>query len=184
LSFEILTYGRDELRTVADPVGEVTDAVRAVAREMLEAMYAANGLGLAAEQVGRSEALCVIDVPAEMQRAESEPVPMPLVLADPEITASRGEQCGQEGCLSFPEIYVDVMRAAEVEVSYTDLANRRRTLRATGLLARAIQHELDHLHGVLLVDRMSAVQKVAVSGKLKRLKKQNASCRPAPSTAG
>ena len=83
----------------------------------------------------------------------------------------RGEQTGQEGCLSFPEIFADVTRAAHVKVEYMDLENRPQTLEGNGLLARALQHELDHLQGVLLVDRMSAVQKFAFSGRLKRLKK-------------
>ena len=91
---------------------------------------------------------------------------------NPEITAADGEQCGDEGCLSFPEIYVKIRRAADVTAAYTDLDNRRQTVRATGLLARAIQHEIDHLNGVLLVDRMSMVQKAALAGKLKRLKKR------------
>jgi peptide deformylase len=98
---------------------------------------------------------------------------MPLVLINPRIVASSGTQVGQEGCLSFPDIYVQIKRAAEVTVAFTDLEGRERELHGMGLLARAIQHELDHLNAVLLVDRMSAVQKVSVAGKLKRLKKES-----------
>ena len=173
MSYKVLTYGRDELRTVADPVPEVTDEIRRMAKDMLEAMYAANGLGLAAEQVGRREAICVIDVPMETLEPEDRSMPMPLIMVNPETVESEGLQIEQEGCLSFPEIFVKIKRAAGVEVAYTDLSNRRQQIRASGLLARAIQHELDHLQGILLVDRMSAMQKVAVSGKLKRLKKQS-----------
>jgi peptide deformylase len=173
LPYSILTYGRDELRTVAEPVAEVTDAIRRLAKQMLQAMYAANGLGLASEQIGRNEAICVIDVPAEQRKPDDKPVSMPLVMVNPEIVRAEGEQVGQEGCLSFPDIFVDIKRAAEVEVVFTDLTNSRRRVVASGLVSRAIQHEVDHLEGVLLVDRMSVVQKVAAAGKLKRLKKES-----------
>lgn len=176
--YEIRTYGDDVLREDASPVAEVTDGIRQLAKDMLETMYVKSGAGLAAEQIGRNEAVCVIDVSfadrereKEGQPPENPDVPMPLVLINPEITASEGEQSGPEGCLSFPEIFVKVPRAAGVTVAFTDLNGDRQEVRARGLLARAIQHELDHLRGVLLVDRMSHVQKVAVFGKLKRLKK-------------
>ena len=132
--------------------------------------------GLAAEQVGRREAMFVLDVPPADEDAgppSDPPVPMPLVLINPEIVERRGEQRGQEGCLSFPEIYVDVTRGFEVVARFMDLEGADHTITARGMLARAIQHELDHLNGVLLVDQMSPVQKVAVAGKLKRLKRQN-----------
>ncbi|MBN1557642.1 MAG: peptide deformylase [Lentisphaerae bacterium] len=178
MTYRILTYGEDALRRRARPVGEVDDGIREAARDMLATMYAAEGVGLAAEQVGRDEAMFVVDVPAAPgpngEPPENPDVPMPLVMINPEITASSGEQSSPEGCLSFPELYVQITRAMEVEAVYTDLENRRRTVRARGLLARAIQHELDHLRGVLLVDRMSAVQKVAHAGRLKRIRKQRA----------
>jgi peptide deformylase len=101
-------------------------------------------------------------------------IPMPLILVNPVVTATQGEQSGQEGCLSFPEIYVTIRRPAEATVVFQDLENRKRTVRARGLVARAVLHEVDHLNAVLLVDRMSAVQKVAVAGKLRRLKKRSA----------
>jgi len=177
VQYEVITFGNPELRVQSKPVEVVDDATRELARDMLRAMYRNNGLGLAAQQVGRSEALCVIDIPEDAGRrdgaAPSLPLPpMPLVLINPQITARAGSQVGQEGCLSFPDIYVNVKRDEEVTVEFLGLDGKAQSIRAAGLLSRAIQHELDHLDGVLLVDRMTPVQKVAVSGKLKRLKKQ------------
>jgi peptide deformylase len=142
---------------------------------MLRVMRACGGLGLAAEQVGRTEAVCVIGIPPDAQAGSGAPaveVPMPLVLINPVITVFEGEQVGQEGCLSFPEIYIDLKRAHTVEVNYMDLSGRPASARVSGLAARAVQHEVDHLNAILLVDRMSPVQKVALAGKLKRLKKE------------
>lgn len=99
--------------------------------------------------------------------------PDALILINPQIIASEGEQRDEEGCLSFPQIGVQVTRAFTVTALFTDLQGMRQTVTAYGLLARAIQHELDHLNGILLVDQMNAVQKLAASGKLKRLQKLN-----------
>lgn len=176
MKYDVLIYGREELRVKATPVAEVNEDIRKLARDMLETMYASNGLGLAAEQVGRSEAMFIVDVPSshdtDKQGAPHNPdVTMPLVLINPRITESEGSQVGQEGCLSFPDVFVDVKRAMEVTVEFTNLKGESQTLRVRGLLSRAVQHELDHLNGVLIVDRMSPVQKVAMAGKLRRLKK-------------
>jgi peptide deformylase len=154
----------------------VDDGIRKLADEMFDVMYRNNGVGLAAEQVGRTEAMFVVDTARadepEDQPAESSDVcGARLVLINPEITATEGEQTGQEGCLSFPEIFVNISRAAEITVRFMDLDQQEQVLRASGLLARAIQHEVDHLNGILLVDRMSAVQKVTMAGRLKRLKR-------------
>ncbi len=162
----IVKYGDAVLREKAEQVREVNDEIRALAKDMLASMYAAEGVGLAAEQVGRKEAICVIDVPKE----EACGVAMPLVLINPKIRELEGEQCGQEGCLSFPGIYIQVKRPDRAIVDYLDLDGKQATVEATGLLSRAIQHEIDHLNGVLLIDNMSAVQKVAHAGKLKRMK--------------
>jgi len=175
---EVLTYGHEILREKAEPVKQVNDAVRRLAKDLLATMYRANGVGLATQQIGRREAMFVIDVspragPEEARQPPENPgVPMPLVLINPAITELKAEQRAEEGCLSFPEVYVTLTRAAEVVVAFTDLDGRERTARATGLLARVIQHEMDHLNGVLLVDRMSLAQKIAVAGKLKRLKQR------------
>ena len=177
MDYDIITYGNKLLRRKSTPVEEVTDDIRALAQDMLKTMYASDGLGLAAEQVGRDEAICVIDIPPMRDeetgapKRENPDVRMPLVLVNPRITEREGEQVGSEGCLSFPGIYVTVKRAETVTVEFLDMENELRTVRACGLLARAIQHELDHLDGVLLVDQMSPVQKVAVAGKLKKLRK-------------
>lgn len=175
--YDIRKYGDGVLREKSTPIVEINDDVRALVKDMLETMYTNSGAGLAAEQVGKTVSLCVIDVsfadPDEKEGGvpENPDVPMPLVLINPKITAASGEQVGQEGCLSFPEVFVKVKRFANVTVSFMDLEGGQREVEARGLLSRAIQHELDHLNGVLLVDRMTAVQKVAVSGKLKRIKK-------------
>lgn len=174
MKYDVVIFGKEVLRAKAQPVGEVTDEVKKLAADMLETMYAASGVGLAAEQVGRTERMCVIDVPADAENKEyvefNKAVAMPLVMVDPVIKElSKATQRGSEGCLSFPEIYAQITRANEVAVEYTGLDGVRHTARARGLLARAIQHECDHLDGVLLVDRMSVVQRISVGGKLKRL---------------
>ena len=144
---------------------------------MLETMYASNGVGLAAEQVGRTESMCIIDIPPDAEkegyRDKTSSIEMPLILINPQIIASEGEQRDEEGCLSFPQIGVQITRANQATVSFTTLEGVRKTITAYGLLARAVQHELDHLDGVLLVDKMNPVQKLSVAGKLKRLQKQN-----------
>ena len=162
----IVKYGAEVLRAKAVPVEKVDDGIRALVQDMLASMYAAEGVGLAAEQIGRTEAVLVIDVPKE----DACGVPMPLVVINPVIRELEGEQCGQEGCLSFPGIYVQVKRAEKATVDYLDVDGKQVTIEATGLLSRALQHEVDHLNGVLLIDKMTAVQKVAHAGKLKRMK--------------
>jgi peptide deformylase len=179
LIYDIVTYGKPVLRERAAKVEKVDDNIRQLVKDMLDTMYANNGLGLAAEQVGHNESICVIDMPPESESSGIEvsqlnkDVILPLIMINPEIVELTGEQTGQEGCLSFPDVFVTVKRAMEVTVRFLDLENREVTVKADGLLSRAIQHEVDHLNGILLVDKMSTVQKVAVSGKLKRLKKAN-----------
>jgi len=171
--YPIVTFGNEVLRQKATPVGEVTDAIRKLATDMLETMYASKGLGLAAGQVGRTECICVIDVPRDAEkeacRVANAAVAMPLVLINPEIVAREGKQRNDEGCLSFPDIGASITRANQVTVAFTTLAGERQTVTAQGLLARAIQHEVDHLNGILLVDKMSPLQKLSVAGQLKRL---------------
>ncbi len=175
MTYDIVTFGNDVLRKAAQPVPAVTEEIRKLAADMIETMHDARGVGLAAEQVGREEALCVIDIPAEAEKPECRPfnaaIPMPLVLINPEILATEGSQRNDEGCLSFPDISASVTRANQVTVAFTALDGSRQTITAQGLLARAVLHETDHLKGILLVDRMSQVQKLAVAGKLGRLKK-------------
>ncbi|MCE9616211.1 MAG: peptide deformylase [Lentisphaerae bacterium] len=173
----IVIFGNSVLRAKAKPVTKVDEKIRQLARDMLDTMYASEGIGLAAEQIARTERMCVIDVtgmkPRPGRAEEPAPtVPMPVVMLNPTITAMEGEQTGPEGCLSFPDVFVNIRRAMKVQVSYMDLDEQVCTAEASGLFARAIQHELDHLDGVLLVDRMSVAQKMAVAGKLKRLKSQ------------
>ena len=164
----IVKYGNPALRVKSVPVQGVDEAIRSLVSEMLESMHAEKGVGLAAEQIGRTESVCVVEVPPEQSCGAR----MPLVMINPEILEASGEQAGEEGCLSFPGIYIRVTRARQVKAAYMDLEGNRQELVAEGLLSRAVQHEMDHLNGVLLVDRMSAVQKVANAGKLKRMKRE------------
>ncbi len=172
----VVTFGHEVLRQKAAPVAAVTDAIRQLVQDMLESMYASKGVGLAAEQIGRTECVCVIDVPPDAEkedcRAGNAAIAMPLVLINPEILATSGKQRNDEGCLSFPDISAPITRADQVTVTFLDLSGARQTVTARGLLSRAIQHETDHLNGILLVDRMSPMQKLSVKGQLKRLEKQ------------
>ncbi len=175
--YDIVMYGNPVLREKAARISEVDDEIRRLAVDMIDTMRAYHGIGLAAEQIGRTESICVVDIsPDEASQREMpalpDSVPMPLVLINPVIVGAEGEETGQEGCLSFPEIFVDINRPERISVNYVDLDNRPASLEADGLLARAIQHEVDHLNGKLIVDRMSPAKKVASSGKLKRMHRQ------------
>ena len=146
----IHTLGSRELRTSAKRISKVDEGIRDLARDMLRSMYSAQGIGLAAPQVGIHKQLLVIDLDIE------EAATPPLVLINPEITAFGSSlNTYEEGCLSIPKVYLNVVRPSIVEVSYRDELGRPRRLKADGLLARCIQHEMDHLNGVLFVDRVT-----------------------------
>lgn len=129
-------------------------------------------------QVGETDALCVVEVPSEYDADENgvrfnPDVKMPLVLVNPEIIeASKETEIRDEGCLSFPGIYAPVRRPVEIELTFMDLKGRTQTLRLARFVARVVQHEMDHLHGVLLVNRMPRLKKIALAGQLKRLRKE------------
>lgn len=175
----ICTYGNPVLRMKSQPVEKVTDELRILADRMIGLMYSAEGIGLAAEQIGRTEALFVLDIPPradqDKQGCPNNPgVTMPLAIFNPEIIgASEETDEYEEGCLSFPGIQVTVTRPKEIVLRYLDRNGKEQTLNAKGLLARAIQHENDHLNGVLLVDHMSVREKMFKFPVLNRLVRQN-----------
>jgi peptide deformylase len=175
---DIVIYGEPVLRTKGKQIENIDDEVRALAADMLETMYEANGVGLAAQQVGQALQLTVIDVsdaesrPSRMWLAGEEVDPkehMPLVLINPELQFGDELELGTEGCLSFPEITAEITRPSRVKVGGQDLKGERIEFEAEGLLSRAVQHEVDHLNGILFIDRMSSAAKVSLAGRLKRL---------------
>ncbi|MGB3672049.1 MAG: peptide deformylase [Phormidesmis sp.] len=137
------------LRQPAKRVAKVDDALRDLVRKMLQTMYSEDGIGLAAPQVGVNKQLLVVD--ADPEEASTPP----LVLINPKIiSVSKELAMGQEGCLSIPGVYLDVVRPAAIEISYKDESGRPRKLKTDDLVARVIQHEMDHLNGVMFVDRV------------------------------
>lgn len=181
MKLKVFKYGEKVLREKATPVAVVDDRLRELAADMLETMHASRGVGLAAEQVGRLERMCVIDIPEGCEEPEDEafnaPIGMPLFLFNPEIVAREGCQRDREGCLSFPDIGGSLTRAAQVTCQYVDADNRPQVITARGFLARALQHEIDHLNGVLYIDHMSAVERLEFAPKLKKLAKANGGTR-------
>lgn len=175
----VCIYGNPVLRTQSNRVETVTAEIRALADRMLGIMYTAEGIGLAAEQIGHTEAMFVLDVPPradlDEQGLPNNPgVSMPQVFINPEIIGASEElAAADEGCLSFPGLYVSVTRPAEVVVRFLDRDGTEQVINAKGLLARAVQHELDHLNGVLLVDHMSSVGKMKHALLLRKFKKEN-----------
>lgn len=175
---DIVVYGNPILEKPAVPVKEVTPELRDLARAMLDAMYAADGVGLAAEQVGRTEALCVIDVPPDAQGRDAElnaGVKMPMVMFNPVVSAPEGTQRGGEGCLSFPGVSAQVTRARSVTVDWMGEDGKHYSARVHGLLARAVQHETDHLAGIVFVKRVSSTQALLLKGKLAKLRRSSGS---------
>ena len=159
---EILEYPDPRLRQVADPVDEVTDEIRTLIDDMAETMYAAPGCGLAATQIGVMKRVFVIDV-----AGEDEPSDLRAFI-NPELIELQGKQSWNEGCLSFPDIAEDIDRAAVVRVRYLDTQGKLQELEAEGLLAVAIQHENDHLDGVLMIDKMSGLKRRMVTRKMEK----------------
>ncbi len=177
----ILQYGDPILRAKGKQIEEIDDHIRELVVNMIETMHAANGIGLAAQQVGEALQLTVLDVsqvedrPSTLKLNGKDVDPaasMPLVLVNPEIELGGETEIGTEGCLSFPEITGQIERAESTKARAQNLKGDKIEIEASGLLARAIQHEVDHLSGVLFIDRMNSAAKAALSSRLKRLQKQ------------
>ena len=177
----ILQYGDPILRAKGRRIEQIDDRIRELAANMIETMHAAHGVGLAAQQVGEDLQLTVLDVSAVEDRPSMLKVDgtdvdpkttMPLVLINPDIELLGETEVGVEGCLSFPEITGDIERAQSVRVRAQNLEGDTIEFEAGGLLARAIQHEHDHLHGILFIDRMRSAAKAALSSRLRRLQKE------------
>ena len=157
------------LKIKTKPIDCVDDAVRTLMDDMLETMYAANGIGLAAPQVGDNRSVIVVDCAG--QGDDSTPIKM----ANPEIIAvSPDDNAHQEGCLSLPEHYADVIRPESITLRYLDENNKMLEMDADGILATCLQHEMDHLEGILFVDHISALKRNMILRKLKKVKKQAA----------
>jgi peptide deformylase len=180
---EIVKYGHPALRQKGAPVTKVDAKVRKLAENMLETMEEANGVGLAAQQVGVPIQLAVIDVAGVEDRPSTLSIDgkqanvdehMPLILLNPELELGSEREEGTEGCLSFPEITAEISRSCSVKVRATDLDGRELNFEATGLLSRALQHEIDHLNGILFIDRMKSATRTALASKLKRMQKEGA----------
>ncbi|MBT3790758.1 MAG: peptide deformylase [Alphaproteobacteria bacterium] len=157
------------LKVVSEPVSVVDDGIRALLDDMLASMYDAVGIGLAAIQVGVNKRIVVIDVVNDKGEQGN-----PVFLINPEIVwTSDDDRVHEEGCLSLPEHYAEVVRPDEVRVTYLDRDGEAQELHAAGILSTCIQHELDHLEGILFVDHISSMRRNMILRKLKKLKRQN-----------
>ena len=160
------------LRLVSKPVERVDGALRKLADDMLETMYDAPGIGLAAIQIGEPLRMLVIDL------AKEDETPAPQVFINPEIlSSSDGRSVYEEGCLSIPDYYAEVERPAEVRVKFLDRDGKEHEVAADGLLATCLQHELDHLNGVLFIDHISKLKRDMVMKKFKKLAKDRPASR-------
>lgn len=158
-------YGDPVLRKKAEPVAEITDAELQLAEKMLITMYATgNGIGLAATQVGVLKRFLIVDI-SEVADEEYEPV----MLFNPEILSAEGEAVAEEGCLSIPNVTSDVKRPEKVVIEGINVESEQVRIEADGLLARALQHEIDHLNGVLFIDRLSGLKRQLLAGKLRQI---------------
>ena len=177
----IVKYGQPVLRQKGARIEKITSEIEQLVVDMFDTMHAAAGVGLAAQQIGKALQLTVIDVRGVKDRPstlelDGKPADvkafMPIVLINPEIRPFGNPATGPEGCLSFPEIYADdITRPESVEVTATNLKGEKFSFRAGGLLARAVQHEFDHLNGILFIDRMSTQEKAPLKADLEELQR-------------
>jgi peptide deformylase len=175
---KIVRYPATVLRAKCRAITEVTPEIRQLADDMLETMRSANGVGLAAPQVGVDQQLAVIDVSHNPQcltflRINGERADMvtnmPVIFLNPVLELGKDKDVDEEGCLSFPRLRGDIRRSEQVKVTFKTLDGETQIWEMDGLLARAFQHEIDHLNGILFIDRLSAVAKVGLKRKLTRL---------------
>lgn len=172
---EIVKYGHPVLRKKGERIESITPEIKKLIADMFETMEASHGVGLAAQQVGVAKQLTVIDVRAvtdrpstlELDGKPADPASiMPLVLINPEITPVGEPATGGEGCLSFPEIFAEITRPGTVDVKALNAKGKTIAFRCGGLLARAVQHETDHLNGLLFIDRMDKKTKAELQPEL------------------
>jgi len=166
MRLDIYLFGDELLRKRASDITDITPEIRRLAEDMLETMYYHEGLGLAAPQVGVPLRLTVMDIRRDGSGK--------IVLINPVIREIRGKQAMEEGCLSFPDIVASIERATELTVEFISLSGKRKENKMSGVAAQAIQHEIDHLDGVLLIDRMSVARRALLAGRLRRLRKRGA----------
>ncbi len=178
MSLVVVNYGTPVLRQKGARIERITPAIKQLAADMFETMYAYKGVGLAAQQVGVAVQLAVLDVRGVTDRPSSlelqgKPADvnafMPLVLINPEVKPVGEPAAGPEGCLSFPEIYADITRPEVVDVKALNLDGKPFEFRCGGLLARDVQHEFDHLQGILFIDRMDKATKADLRDELELL---------------
>lgn len=165
---EVREYGDDVLRAKALRIEEIDDEIKDLAKEMFKTCYETDGVGLAAPQVGVSLRMYVLSIPPENEDTTDRKKYTEEVVINPEIISRSGKQIGEEGCLSIPGVYEIVERAEEAVVKYTNLDGEEKEMKGHGLLARAIQHEGDHLDGILFVDRLPSLKKQFVKKKLNK----------------
>lgn len=164
---KIVHYPEPVLLTIGKPFSEeeFNDDLQKLVEDMFETMYDAQGVGLAAPQIGVSKRLFVMDVPTEESESNK------IALINPEIIVQEGEQIGDEGCLSFPGIYTTVRREVRVVVRYKDVFGKDQELDCTDLSARCVLHETDHCDGIVFLDRMSMLKRELAKRKIKKLQK-------------
>ena len=159
----ILKYGAPSLREASQPVEKFDEGLEKLTADMFETMYAAPGVGLAAPQVGVNIRLIAIDISGGKEPDNR------IILCNPRVIASEGAQEGEEGCLSVPDFYESLARPMKVAVEAQNVKGESFRIEGEGLLARAICHEIDHLDGVMFVDRLSPLKRAIVRGKIKKL---------------
>ncbi len=164
----ILLHPDPRLKKLAEPVSDVSDQLRALSDDMLETMYNAPGIGLAAPQIGILQRLIVMDCVKQPEEA-----PRPLVMFNPEVVSSSDEtNVYEEGCLSLPEQFADVTRPAEVEVRWMDVNGAEQSEVFTGLWATCVQHEIDHLDGKLFIDYLKPLKRQMITRKMVKMKRE------------
>ena len=175
----IVPYGNPVLRRKGAAIGKITTEVKKLANDMLDTMDDAEGVGLAAQQVGHALQLAVIRIPSDTERPSRMWVGgkevdlqtyMPLILINPKIEITKKKEIGVEGCLSFPGINADISRGYRVKVQSQNLDGTMFQFEAAGLLGRAVQHEVDHLNGILFIDRMKPQDREALKDEIEKIR--------------
>ena len=162
---EIKLYGNEILKKIAEPVNELTPEIKELIENMIHTMYLTEGIGLAAPQVGVSLRIVVIDYQYSKSGEKN-----PLVLVNPEFIEFSGETVSEEGCLSLPNVFADVTRFECVKLKYYDINMEERLITAEDVFSIVLQHEIDHLNGVLFVDKLSSIKRMSLAFKLNRIK--------------